>query len=100
MTQTQCKLSKNNFSNKLWVDEGTEDQSVFINQSANLRQIFVCDLDKIQTEVVTGGKGPNHPQYSYNIMRIHSLMIYSDVLDYNRVGDLKFLYFFVSFSFP
>ena len=81
MPQTQCKLSKNNFSIKLWMDEGTEDQSVFIIQSANLSQIFGCDLDKNQTEDVTGGKGPNHPQYSYNIMRIHSLMICSDVLD-------------------
>ena len=71
------------------MDERTEDQSVFIIQSANLSPIFGCDLDKNQTEDVTGGKGPNHPQYSYNIMRIHSLIICSDVLDYNRIGDTK-----------
>ena len=35
------------------------------------------------------GKGPHSPQNSYNIIRKHSLVIYSDILEYNRVGDTK-----------
>ena len=35
------------------------------------------------------GKGPHFPQYSYEIIRIHSLMIYSDIKEYNIVGDTK-----------
>ena len=35
------------------------------------------------------GKGPQYPQYSYDIIRIHSLMIYSDIIEYNIVGDTK-----------
>ena len=35
------------------------------------------------------GKGPHYPQYSYDIIRIHSLMIYSDIIEYNIVGDTK-----------
>ena len=35
------------------------------------------------------GKGPHEPQFAYDIVRIHSLMIYSDLVEYNIVGDTK-----------
>ena len=35
------------------------------------------------------GKGPHEPEYAYDIVRIHSLMIYSDLVEYNIVGDTK-----------
>ena len=35
------------------------------------------------------GKGPHHPHYSYDIIRIHSLMLYTDLTEYNIVGDTK-----------
>ena len=35
------------------------------------------------------GKCPPHPQYSYDIIRIHSLMIQSDIIEYNIVGHTK-----------
>ena len=35
-------------------------------------------------------KGPQYPQYSYDIIRVHSLMIYSDIIEYNIVVDIKF----------
>ena len=34
-------------------------------------------------------KGPHYPQFSYDIIRIHSLMIYSDIIEFNIVGDTK-----------
>ena len=34
------------------------------------------------------GKGPHYPQYSYTI-RIHSLIIYCDIIEINIVGDAK-----------
>ena len=34
-------------------------------------------------------KGPHYPQYSYDIIRKHSLMISSDIKEYNKVGDTK-----------
>ena len=55
-----------------------ESQSVFIIQSADLSHIFGCDSEQNQTGVIMKRKGPHHPQYSYDIIRIHSLMIYSD----------------------
>ena len=35
------------------------------------------------------GKGPHEPQFAYDIVCIHSLMIYSDLIEYNIVGDTK-----------
>ena len=35
------------------------------------------------------GKGPHIPEFVYGIVRIHSLMIYTDLIEYNIVGDTK-----------
>ena len=34
-------------------------------------------------------KGPHEPKFAYDNVRIHSLMIYSDKVEYNMVGDIK-----------
>ena len=33
------------------------------------------------------GKGPHEPELAYGIVRIHSVIIYSDLVQYNIVGD-------------
>ena len=35
------------------------------------------------------GKGPHEPQFAYDIVRIHSLMIYGDQVEYSIVEDTK-----------
>ena len=35
------------------------------------------------------GKGPHEPEFAYDIVRIHSLMIYSDQIEYNIFGNTK-----------
>ena len=35
------------------------------------------------------GESPHEPEFAYNIVRIHSLMIYSNLVEYNLVGDTK-----------
>ena len=62
---------------------------MFIIQSADLSHIFGCDLEQNQTGVITKGEGPYYPQNSCDIIRIHSLMIYSDIIEYNLVCDTK-----------
>ena len=52
-----------------------ENQSVFVIQSSNLSQIFSCDLEQNQTAFMMKGKGPHYTQFSYDFIRIHSLMI-------------------------
>ena len=35
------------------------------------------------------GKGPHEPTFAYDIVLIHSLMIYTDIVEFNIVGDTK-----------
>ena len=35
------------------------------------------------------GKGPHELEFAYDIVRIQSLMIYSDLVEYNIVADTK-----------
>ena len=35
------------------------------------------------------GKGPHEPEFAYDLFRIHSLVIYRDILEYNIVGHTK-----------
>ena len=62
---------------------------MFIIQSANLSHNFGCDLKQNQTGVRMKQKGPHYPQYTYDIIRIHSLLIYSDIIEYIIIGDTK-----------
>ena len=42
-----------------------------------------------QLGVLMKGKGLHEPQFAVDIVRIHSLMIYSDLVEYSIVGDTK-----------
>ena len=35
------------------------------------------------------GKGPHKPEFAYDFVHIHSLMIYTDLFEYNTGGDTK-----------
>ena len=39
--------------------------------------------------VMLRGKGPHKPEFAYDIVRIHSLMIYTDLIEYKIVGNTK-----------
>ena len=41
--------------------------------------------------ILMRGKGPHEPTFAYNAVRIHSLMIYTDIVEYNFVGNTKTL---------
>ena len=66
-----------------------ENQLVFIIQSSDWIHYFSCYLEQNQTGVIREEKGSHDPQYSYDIIEIHFLMIYSDTTEYNIVGDTK-----------
>ena len=42
-----------------------------------------------ESGVMFRGKRPHKPKIAYDIVRIHSLMIYTDLSEYNIVGDTK-----------
>ena len=56
--------------------------------SADLGHIFGNNVGN-EFGVLMIGKGPHEPEFAYNIVRIHSLMIYSDLVEYSIVGDTK-----------
>ena len=56
--------------------------------STDLGHIFGNNVGN-QFGVLMKGKGPHESDFAHNIVRIHSLMIYSDLEEYNIVGDTK-----------
>ena len=56
--------------------------------STDLSHIFGNNVGN-QFGVLMKGKGPHEPQFAYDIVRIHSLMIYSNLVEYSIVGDTK-----------
>ena len=56
--------------------------------STDLGHIFGNNVGN-QFGVLMKRKGPHEPQFAYDIVRIISLMIYSDLVEYSIVGDKK-----------
>ena len=56
--------------------------------SADLGHIFGSNLGN-EFGIMLRGKGRHKPEIAYDILRIHSLMIYTDLIEYNIVGDTK-----------
>ena len=56
--------------------------------SIDLGHIFGYNVGK-HFGVLKKRKGPHEPQFAYDIIRIDSLMIYSDPVEYNINGDTK-----------
>ena len=56
--------------------------------STDLSHIFGNKVGN-QFGVLMKRKCPHEPQFAYDIVRIHSLMVYSDLVEYTTVGDTK-----------
>ena len=56
--------------------------------STDLGHIFGNNVGN-EFGVLMIGKGPHEPEFAYDIVRIHSLMIYSNLVEYSIVGDTK-----------
>ena len=56
--------------------------------STDLGHIFGNNVGN-QFRVLMKRKCPHEPQFVYDIVRIHSLMFYGDLVEYNIVGDTK-----------
>ena len=64
------------------------DTSGFAFCSTDLGHIFGNNAGN-QFGVLMKGKVPHEPQFAYDIVRIRSLMIYSNLVEYSLVGDTK-----------
>ena len=56
--------------------------------STDLGHIFGGDV-RNDSGILMRGKKPHELTFAYDIVRIHSLMIYTDIVEYNNVGDTK-----------
>ena len=56
--------------------------------SIDLGHIFGGDVGK-DSGILMRGKEPHEPTFPYDTVRIHSLIIYTDIVEYNIVGDTK-----------
>ena len=73
-------------------------QKVVIMLANDTSGLAFCntDLDHVfgnnvgnEFRVLMKRRGPHEPEFAYDIVRIHSLLIYSDLVEYNIVGDTK-----------
>ena len=78
------------------VSSVTQKVKVYLANEESSLAIFITDLGHIfggdvrnDSRIPMNGKGPQEPTFAYDIVRIHSLMIYSDIVEYNIVGDTK-----------
>ena len=85
------------------VSRRTQKVEIYLANEGSGLAFFSTDLGHIfgsnvgnEFGVMLRGKGPHKPELAYDIVRIHSLMIYTDLIEYNIVGDtaaLLSLYF-------
>lgn len=84
----QITFSVDKISQQLYLHLPTESSKLVLH-SGDLSHVFGADLKSNETGVWMSGKGPHKPQFAYDIVRIHTLMIYTDIVEYNIVGDTK-----------
>ena len=81
---------------KVEVSRRTQKVEIYLGNEASGLAFFSMDLGHIfgsnignEIGVMLRGKGPHKPEFAYDIVHIHSLMIYADLIEYNIVGDTK-----------
>ena len=79
------KLSRVTQKVKVYVANEESSLAIF---STDLGHIFGGDV-RNDLRILMRGKGSHEPTFVYDIVRIHSLMIYTDIVEYNIIGDTK-----------
>ena len=81
---------------KLKLSRKTQNVEIYLAKEASGLALFSTDLGHIfgsnvvnEFGVMLRGKGPHKPEFAYDIVLIHSIMIYTDLIEYNIVGDTK-----------
>ena len=81
---------------KVKVSRRTQKVEIYFANDASGLAFFSTDLGQIfgsnvgyEFGVMLRGKGPHKPEFANDIVGIHSLMIYTDLIEYNIVGDTQ-----------
>ena len=78
------------------VSRVTQQVQMYLANEESSLAIFSTDLGhtfggdvRNDSVIVMCGKGPHEPAFAYDIVRIHSLMVYTDIVEYKFVGDTQ-----------
>ena len=78
------------------VSRKTQKVEIYLAKEGSGLAFFSTDLGHFfgstvgnEFGVMLRGKGPHKPEFAYDIVRIHSLMTYIDLIEYNIVDDTK-----------
>ena len=81
---------------KVKVSRGTQKVEIYLANGGSGLAFFSTDLGHIfgsnvgnEIGVMLRGKGPHKPKSAYDIVRIHSLLIYADLTEYKINGETK-----------
>ena len=81
---------------KVKVSRRTRKVQIYLANEASGLAFYSTDLGHMfgsnvgnEFGVMFRRKGPHKPEFAYDIVRIHSLMIYTDLIEYNIVGYTK-----------
>ena len=81
---------------KVKVSRITQKVEIYLASGRSGLAFFSTDLEHIfgsnvvnESVVKLRGKGPHKPEFANDIVRIHSLMIYTDLIQYKIVGGTK-----------
>ena len=95
-TLIQERHNHSEFCFTVKVSRRTHKVAIYLANARSGLAFFRKDLGPIfrsnvgnQFGVMLRGKGPHKPEFLYDIVHIHSLMIYTDLIEYNIVGDTK-----------
>ena len=86
--KTPIRLHVNKITQRISLSLPNE-KSLLVIFSADLCHVFGCEEAVYGMGVFMSGAGPHFPKFPYDIVRIHTLMLYSDIVEYNIVGDTK-----------
>ena len=78
------------------VSRRTQKVEIYLANEGSALAFFSTDLGHIfgsnvgnEFGVTLRRKGPHKPEFVYDIVHIHSFMIFTDLIEYNIVGDTK-----------
>ena len=78
------------------VSRVTQKVKVYLANEESSLAVFSTDLGHFfggdvrnDSGIFMRGKEPHEPTFAYDFVRIHSLLIYTDIVEYNIVGDTK-----------
>ena len=81
---------------KVKVSRRTQKVEIYLANEGSGLAFFTTDLghnfgSNVDNEfgVMLRGRRPQKPEFGHDIVRIHSLIIYTDLVEYNIIGDTK-----------